>query len=232
MSKSFQTGAGNKVKIHVALLPLGVRTEPVNVTVTTSSGGITNSSTSITVNALSGAIAAGTPLLFSNGSATPLKVYLALDAKAGDTTLTVDTTTAALTGTCTATYTAKLRLLGGTQSGANIGADVTESLVFEDPLGYADGVITKQNWELPWTANLLSSDDAFRRVFYAATNAISGREVYVWQEDPPPSGYTTGDGMKGSCVVTSFQRSFPSEGIVTWQATFKGQGSPTITRYS
>ena len=57
MGKKFQTGAGDKVKVFVALLPLGVRTEPVDVTVTTGAGGITAASTTITVAALSGAIA-------------------------------------------------------------------------------------------------------------------------------------------------------------------------------
>ncbi|MEP0873618.1 hypothetical protein NDA01_28060 [Trichocoleus desertorum AS-A10] len=58
MPKKFQTGAGDKIKVFVALLPLGDRTEPVNVTVTTGSGGITASSTSLAVAALSGGIAA------------------------------------------------------------------------------------------------------------------------------------------------------------------------------
>ena len=57
MGKKFQNGAGDKVKVYVALLPLGVRTEPTNVTVTTDSGGISAASTTITVAALSGAIA-------------------------------------------------------------------------------------------------------------------------------------------------------------------------------
>ncbi len=58
-------------------------------------------------------------------------------------------------------------------------------LVFEDLLGYKDGAVTGQSWELPWTANLLSDDEAFRRVFFAASQAVSGREVFVWQEDAP-----------------------------------------------
>jgi hypothetical protein len=231
MGKKFQNGAGDKVKVYVALLPLGVRTEPVNVTVTTGSGGISAASTTITVAALSGAIAAGTPLSFSNGSSS-LYVYLAADAAAGATTLTVETTTGSLTGTCTATYTAKLRLLGGTSTGAKIGATTTESLVFEDALGYEDGVVTKQNWEVPWKANLLSDDDAYRRVAYAASTAISGRELFIWQFDPPPAGYTNGDGLKGSVIASDFSKDFPSDNIVTFSCTFKGQGSPTITRYS
>ncbi|MBD2437333.1 hypothetical protein [Nostoc sp. FACHB-110] len=230
MSKTFQVGAGNKVKLYVALLPLGDRTEPVDVEVTASSG-ITNNATSVTVAALDGPIAGGTPLTFDNGTAE-LTVYLTADAKEGDTTLHIEAAHAALTGSSTAEYVAKKRLLGGTQLNANINSDRTDVLVFEDPLGYKDGAITGQSWELPWTANLLSSDEAFRRIFYAAANGVSGREVYVWQEDPAPAGATTGDGLKGAAVVMNMNKNLASQGIITFSCTFMGQGSPTITRYA
>ncbi|MBW4677673.1 MAG: hypothetical protein KME52_27840 [Desmonostoc geniculatum HA4340-LM1] len=230
MSKTFQVGAGNKVKLYVALLPLGDRTEPEDVEVTASSG-ITSAATSVTVTALDGPIAGGTPLTFDNGT-NKLLVYLTKDAKEGDTTLTIEPASAALTGSSTAEYVAKLRLLGGTQLNANINSDRTDVLVFEDELGYKDGAITGQSWELPWTANLLSDDEAFRRVFYAGSQAVSGREVFVWQEDAPPNGFAKGDGLKGACVVMNLQKSLQSNAILTLSTTFQGQGSPTITRYS
>lgn len=231
MSKTFQVGAGNKVKLYVALLPLGDRTEPTDVIVTASAA-IASSATSIAVTALTGPIAGGTPLTFSDGT-DKLTVYLTKDAKLGATTLNVETTTAGLTGSsATAQYTAKLRLLGGTQLNANINSDRTDVLVFEDLLGYKDGAVTGQSWELPWTANLLSDDEAFRRVFYAASQAVSGREVYVWQEDAPPAGYAKGDGLKGATVVMNLQKNLTSTAILTLTCTFMGQGSPTITRYS
>lgn len=230
MSKTFQVGAGNKVKLYVALLPLGDRTEPEDVTVT-AAGGITSAATSVTVTALSGAIGGGTPLLFDNGTAK-LLVYLTADAKVGATTLTIEPATAALTGSSTAEYVAKLRLLGGTQLNANINSDRTDVLVFEDLLGYKDGAVTGQSWELPWTANLLSDDEAFRRVFFAASQAVSGREVYVWQEDAPPTGFAVGDGLKGATVVMNLQKNMTSTAILSLTCTFMGQGSPTITRYS
>ncbi|HYW17712.1 MAG TPA: hypothetical protein VE956_00110 [Nodularia sp. (in: cyanobacteria)] len=230
MSKTFQVGAGNKVKLFVALLPLGDRTEPVDVEVTAASG-ITLAATSVTVTALDGPIAGGTPLTFDNGTAK-LTVYLSKDAKVGATTLTIEPAAAALTGSSTAEYVAKLRLLGGTQLNANINSDRTDVLVFEDPLGYKDGAVTGQSWELPWTANLLSDDEAFRRVFFAASQAVSGREVFVWQEDAPPAGFAVGDGLKGATVVMNMQKSLTSTAILTFTCTFMGQGSPTITRYS
>jgi hypothetical protein len=230
MSKTFQVGSGNKVKLFVALLPLGDRTEPVDVAITATSG-ITAAETTVTVTALTGAIAGGTPLTFDNGTDT-LVTYLTEDALAGATTLKIEPATAALTGPSTAEYVAKLRLLGGTQLDVNINADRTDVLVFEDVLGYKDGAITGQMWELPWTANLLSSDEAYRRVFAAASNAVSGREVHVWQFDPPPAGYLVGDGLKGAAVITGFKKSMNSTSIVTTNFSIMGQGSPIITRYS
>ncbi|WP_138503398.1 hypothetical protein [Nostoc sp. PA-18-2419] len=231
MSKTFQVGAGNKVKLYVALLPLGDRTEPTDVSVTTSAA-IASGATSITVTALTGPIAGGTPLTFDNGT-DKLTVYLAKDAKLGATSLQIEPATVGLTGSSSAAqYTAKLRLLGGTQLNANINSDRTDVLVFEDPLGYKDGAVTGQSWEIPWTANLLSDDEAFRRVFYAAANAVSGREVFVWQEDAPPAGYAKGDGLKGATVVMNMQKNMTSTAILTLTCTFMGQGSPTITRYS
>lgn len=230
MSKTFQVGAGNKVKLFVALLPLGDRTPPTNVTVTAATG-ITLAATSITVTALTGAIAGGTPLTFDNGTDT-LTIYLSKDAKLGDTAIEIEAADAALTGSSTAAYVAKLRLLGGTQLNANINSDRADVLVFEDELGYKDGAITGQSWELPWTANLLTTDDAFRRVFFAASQAVSGREVYVWQEDAPPAGFAVGDGLRGATVVMNAQKNLQSNSILTVSMTFQGQGSPTITRYS
>ncbi|MEP0873360.1 hypothetical protein NDA01_26730 [Trichocoleus desertorum AS-A10] len=232
MPKKFQTGAGDKIKVFVALLPLGDRTEPVNVTVTTGTGGITAASTTIAVAALSGPIAAGTPLEFSNAGGGKLKVYLSDDAKAADTVLKVETTSGSLTCTCTANYVAKLRLAGGTSTGAKIGNTTTESLVFEDPEGFEDGVVTKANWSIPWNANLLSDDDSYRRIYYAAIHGTSGREVYIWQYDPPPSGYTTGDGLRGACIVGDLSKDFKSDSIVSFTTEFKGQGSPTEIRYA
>lgn len=230
MPTTFQSGAGNKIKVFCALLPLGIRTEPIDVTLTTTAAASANATT-IAVSSLSGAIAGGTPLTFGTG-ASAVTAYLSADATAGDTSISVEPLSAPIGNTTTATYTSKLRLLGGTSTGATIGAERTESLVFEDPLGYSDGLVTSQNWEVPWTANLLADDDAYRRVYYAASQAVSGRELFLWQEDAPPAGATEGDGLKGAVVVTNFTKDFPSDGILTFNCTFTGQGSPTITRYS
>ena len=230
MSKTFQVGSGNKVKLYVALLPLGDRTEPQDVEVETSAAALLGATT-IAVDALPGALAGGTPLTFDD-SGIKKTVYLTEDAKLGAVSLKVEPLTSALASAATASYVAKLRLLGGTQLDVQINADRTDVLVFEDLMGYKDGAVTSQSWEMPWTANLLTDDEAYRRVFYAASNAVTGREVFVWQQDPPPAGYAVGDGLKGAAVITGFKKNLTSTGIVTTSFGIMGQGSPIITRYS
>ncbi|MBW4598915.1 MAG: hypothetical protein KME29_04705 [Calothrix sp. FI2-JRJ7] len=230
MSRTFVSGGGDKVKLFVALLPLGDRTEPQDVTITATSG-ITLNATTITVNALTGSIGAGTPLKFADADDDFVIVYLKEDALAGATSLKIETGATALTGPLTCTYKAKLRLLGGTQMSVSTNAQRTETMVFEDPLGYGDGVITKQMWQIPWTANLLTDDEAYQRIYYANINGVSGREVYVWQQDPPPAGFNTGDGLKGSTVVTNFTKQMNADAIVTFNCEFMGQGAPILTRY-
>ena len=81
------------------------------------------------------------------------------------------------------------------------------------------------------TANLLTTDEAFRRVYYQASRGTSGRELYLWQYDHAPAGFTQGDGLKGAAVATGVSKDLPSDGIITFNCTFTGQGSPTILRY-
>ncbi|MBW4540706.1 MAG: hypothetical protein KME43_16380 [Myxacorys chilensis ATA2-1-KO14] len=235
MGKKFQVGSGDKVKVYVALLPLGDRTEPITINgIATASGGITANAVTINLGSAVGGvgIAGGTPLLFANSGGTKVKVYLTADAKADDTVLQIEAAAATVAGICTATYVPKLRLLGGTSSSPKISNKTQESLVFEDELGFEDGVVTSANWEIPWTANLLADDDAYRRIYFAATHGTSGREAYIWQYDPPPPGFTTGDGLKGACIVADFSKDLKSDGILSFQTSFKGQGTPGILRYS
>jgi hypothetical protein len=235
MPRKFQSGAGDKIKVYVALLPLGVRTMPVTINgIATTSGGITGAATTINLGSAVGGvgIAAGTPLLFANSGGTQVKVYLTADAAASDTTLTIEAAAATVSGVCTATYVPKLRLLGGTSTSPKISNKTQESLVFEDQLGFEDSLVTGASFEIPWSANLLADDDAYRRVFYAATHGTEGREMYVWQYDPPPVGYTLGDGIAGATIVSDFSKDFKSDGIITFSTTFKGCGTPVISRYS
>lgn len=231
MSKTFVSGGGDKVKLFVALLPLGDRTEPQDVVVETATAVAAGATTIPLDNILTGSIAAGTPLTFVDVNDVKSTVYLSKDAKAGDSQIFVETTLFAVAAGAVAEYTAKLRLFGGTQMSVATNAERTETMVFEDKLGFSDGLVTKQSWNIPWTANLLATDEAYQRIYFANVNAVSGREVYVWQQDPPPPGYTIGDGLKGVSVVTNFTKEMPADGIVTFNCEFTGNGAPVITRY-
>lgn len=231
MSKTFVSGGGDKVKLYVALLPLGDRTEPQDVIVETTQSFVTGA-TSINVDAITGSIAAGTPLTFLYGVGKKTTVYLKEDASSGEDTLLIEPAIAGADVGAVAEYKAKLRLLGGTQMSVQTNAQRAETMVFEDPLGYGDGVITKQSWQIPWTANLLADDEAYRRVYFANITAVSGREIYVWQQDPPPAGYTKGDGIKGTAVVSNFTKQMNADAIVTFNCEFMGQGAPAFIRYA
>lgn len=228
MPQNFIQGGGDKTKMTIASLPAGNRVEPTNQTVTL--GAASSGATLITCAALTSPIGRFNAIEVSSN---PLRyIYLASDAPAGATSLIVEPLEAAISAGTEGEYKAKLRLLGGTSTGNSIGANRISSVVFEDVAGYEDGVIGSQNWSMPWTANLLPSDPAYRIVFNASIYAVQGRELYVWQETPPPSGFVTGDIFKGIAVVTDFSREIPADGIVTFTCTFSGQGSPSLVKYA
>ena len=227
MTKAFQTGVGDKVKVFVALLPKGSRVAPTNVTVTVASGGagiITD--TDLGVTALSGAIAKGTPLLFSGGA----KAVLSADAAIGDTTIFVEALQRAVAVAETATFTAKTRLLGGTQADLSLENTTTDVLIFEDTGGYSDGAVTGSGWSISWSAQELLDDSTFDMIEYNARSANSGQEIYIWHESPTPTGFTTGRTYHGPCIIEGFDMSRPSDGLLTYSCTFKGRGTPNFAR--
>ncbi len=225
MTKAFQTGVGNKIKVYAALLPKGSRTAPVDVSITVDTGGgAIIGDTEIGVVALTGAIAKGTPLIFSGGG----KAYLAEDAAVGDIILTVQPLVAAIADAETAEFVAKSRLLGGTQADLNYGNTSTDVLIFEDEKGYADGAITGSSWSISWNANILLDDTSFETLEYNATNATSGQEIYIWRETVPPTGFTIGKTTHGPCVVSDYSEPTPSDGLLTYSCTFQGRGTPNV----
>ena len=120
------------------------------------------------------------------------------------------------------------RLLGGTQAGFNISADQTDSKVFEDALGYAMGVVTGQSWDVPWTANLLSSDAGHTIVKSAAVNAVTGAKVGITVEVKNQAG-TVISTLNGVALVTNYSEDYPADGILTYNCTFTGFGTPTLS---
>lgn len=121
------------------------------------------------------------------------------------------------------------RLNGGTQAGFSINADVTESTVFEDALGFADGVVTSQSWEVPWTANILAGDAGHSIVKNAAENAVGGEYVGVTVVVKDSDGGTQISKLDGSAIVTNYSEDYPADGILTYNCTFTGKGAPTLS---
>lgn len=122
------------------------------------------------------------------------------------------------------------RLKGGTQAGFTISAESTDSTIFEDEAGYSAGVITSQSWEVPWTANILAGDPAFAIVKDAAVNAVSGKKVGITVEvKAGGDGDVTLSKLEGVAIVTNYSEDYPSDGILTYNCTFTGFGTPTLT---
>lgn len=119
------------------------------------------------------------------------------------------------------------RLMGGTQSGFNISADSTDSSVFEDALGYAIGVVTSQSWDVPWTANILEGDAGHAIVKNAAVNAVAGNKVGITVEVKNGGGSVISK-LDGVAMVTNYSEDYPADGILTYNCTFTGYGTPTL----
>lgn len=118
-------------------------------------------------------------------------------------------------------------LYGGTQAGFNISADQTDSKVFEDELGFAFGIVTGQSWDVPWTANLLTADPGHQIVKNAAIGATNGKKVGITVE-VKNNASTVISKLEGVAIVTNYSEDYPADGILTYNCTFTGYGSPTL----
>lgn len=227
---------GNKTKIFFSVLPdslLDAPVAPTDVTITLSAAA-TLGAISLLVTALSGPVPAGTAIVLtsgSGGSAVKTTVYTTESAKAGATALKVEATSGAIASGATGSYKAMLLLVGGTTSDEQIQANDQEVTVYGDDLGFSTGIVTKANWSISYSFNVLPSDLGYARLVYAAQNAVKGIHAWVRKEDPAPAGYTTGEIIEGLCQVTDFSKSNPADGIITGKCTFKGRGTPTLSHY-
>jgi hypothetical protein len=120
------------------------------------------------------------------------------------------------------------RLNGGTQAGFNISADQTDSKVFEDELGFAFGIVTGQSWDVPWTANLITADTGHGIVKTAAIGAVSGKKVGITVE-VQNNADTVISKLEGVAIVTNYSEDYPADGILTYNCTFTGYGTPVLS---
>jgi hypothetical protein len=120
------------------------------------------------------------------------------------------------------------RLNGGTQAGFNISADQTDSKVFEDELGFAFGIVTGQSWDVPWTANLITADTGHGIVKTAAIGAVNGKKVGVTVEVKNNADVVISK-LEGVAIVTNYSEDYPADGILTYNCTFTGYGTPVLS---
>lgn len=201
------------------------RDKPVNVTVTLDDPVVALDDT-ITVTALSGFIAAGNRLAFSNG----LVVYTTEDADAGATTIAIEPATGTAVGTETASYVAKTRIISTSSLGFNINNSDSTFQTHDDANGFSDGVITSADWSIPVEGQWIVGSATESMLQFLSYNAAKGREAYAWLELAPPSGATNGDTYEGPVVMESRTLPIPANGIVTYSSTLKGRKTPLFTR--
>lgn len=232
---------GNKTKIFFSILPESLLAAPiapsdVNIVVDVPGTGsnLAVGAKVLPVTALTNPVPTGTPIVLKDGTgvdAPTFLVYTTASAKKGATEIAIEATTVGIPDGATGTYTAMLLLEGGTTSDEQIQAQDTESMVYNDELGYSTGQVTKATWMISYSFNVLPSDIGYARLSYAAIHAARGIRGWVRKEDPAPAGYTKGEVIEGLCDVTDFSKSNPSDGIITGKCTFKGRGAPSQKHY-
>ncbi len=232
----FYTASGNKVKLFLSLLPLCSREEPRdNLNMVLSRMIELDQDELSLVAPVQNPMSGGTSLPFVVNGKKCL-VELAEDVIAGQDNLPIKPFIAApqvteIPAGAVTNFIAKQRLLGGTQLDVNINLETVDTVPFEDESGSDETTVVSSKTEIPWKASLLGSDIAYRRVFFCTMDAISGRELYIWQHDAPPPGAFQSDGIKGAALPLNFTKNFQTKAIVTFGCTFKVQGTPQRIPY-
>ena len=155
-------------------------------------------------------------------------VVTTADAIPGDTSILIQPSPAAIATASVAQHQGIIALVGGTTSSEQITASDTEAVIYGQGITYSTGAVTKASWKIDYTTNVLPSDIAYRRLKYAAVNAIGGVLGWVRKVDPAPVGTTVGEIIEGTCAVISLNKTNPSDGIIVASTSFTGRGSPFI----
>lgn len=220
---------------------------PPNVVVTLSAAATIATAAQITagfqplaVTALTGPIAAGTPLVFRSGTLT-FYVYLVGDAKTGDISLRVSPLEVAIPTAAVAQHRGIIQMVGGTAANGKIEVEDESVMVFTDkPLGlvsdelsgFMDGSAKSAKWSLDYESNCDPTDPTLGRLTYAGLNATNGVKAYVRKMNQPPVGYQTGDTLEGFVSVMGYEETNSADGIIKIKATLMGRGAPKRLRAS
>lgn len=230
-SDNFVIGAETKISLTIMpseSLLQETLSAPGDVAITLTAA-VTAADETLTVTAVTGPVPIGTPILLTEGSDT-LLVYTSGHVATGATSIPIEAADSAIGTGATGTYTAMLVLEGGTTSDESINNSDTESITYGKNAGWSTGKVTSAGWEASYSFNVLPDDLGYRRLLYAAQNAVKGVRVWVRKEDPAPEGKTSGDYIEGLADVLDFTKSNPADNIITGSCTFKGRGAPVTGR--
>lgn len=225
---NFVIGKGTQVR--VALLPLGDRTTPGDVTLTTAGTETAKDTTSpgvITLAAALGAnilIPAGTYLTFkAPTTGKEVTVQLVEDAVTDDSELAVNLIPEGIAASSIAK--APLILRGRTSANLNRSGKTTTSVDF-DSAGYADGALTSIEQKIDIPGAWLPTDAGFATVEYAFQEL---REIYLWLELPKISAaYSKGKIYHGPALIENVGLESKADGIIDGKISVMFAGKPTI----
>jgi hypothetical protein len=214
MSQAIQKS--QNTKLLLALLPLGVRVQPVTQTLTIDTTGGTNTPVAkgavaipLTV-ALTGLISQGQWLLFTDSTGIERVAQLSADAPVGATSLAVNALPEAIADGATAPFPVAIQA----RTGASVSRSANlQTTVTFDSGAERDGTTIVRERNLSAAGNYLYYDAGLRTAEYAFEN---DQEVWVTRILPPPSNaYTTGKITQGPAAVTSIPDETPASGFIT-----------------
>jgi hypothetical protein len=245
---------GAQTRVYFGIMPAeslqlheasGLLLPPPDVTVTLSGAAAIASAANIAagfqmlaVNALTGPIANGTPLLFRS-AALSFYAYLNGESKTGDTQLRVQPLEVAIPAGAVAAHKGIIQMVGGTAANLKIEAEDESMQVFtekdlddvsDELSGYMDGAVKSAKWSLDYESLSKASDITQDRMTFAGANATNGVKCYVRKLNQAPSGYRRGKGVEGHVSVLGYEETNPADGVIKIKCTLMGRGAPKITR--
>lgn len=211
---------GKSTKVYAALLGTGVRTEPANVTFTTTANA-SKGATTISVTSVTTTCKAGQYLLFEDSSD---KVYIAkvgADYSTG-TSLTVEALPEAIPSGSAAVFPAPFKLR--TDAAITFTQNVNEVNTYDHTIN-GDASLGSATSEINISGEFSSYDPGYATCTYATRNSL---EVYLIRElATPGSGFTKGKVTKGAAIITSREEPAPNDGNVSANVTGRFVGDIT-----
>lgn len=205
---------GRLTDIFVALLPRGVRTAPIQQTLTIGTGGGTGTTLTVTETLVANNIMAGQYLLFTNTTTgAEYLVKVAANVAAGTSVTIATAVSGGIPDGCKATFPAYL----WDRSAADVDRSYNRATFSTfNTGGDEDGLITGAARTFTTPGMYYGKNDGYFTALHAAEN---GLEVWVQR--------ITGDTIiEGAAVVTAAPSASPVDGMVSADLTFAFQGKP------